>query len=169
VVRVVDAPALHDQHVTAPVARQQLDRLQRSSRRATGSRAVLAALELETHVRRLEEAEHGAGRARAELVEVRTAPHPRSLGMTPLPGRDEVAPVRACADLSGMLGIFRPLRQELRAAAAEPDIDAVADLELDELARDVGNPAALASAGSIESSSQSRCGGVACRMRGLRG
>ncbi len=57
--------------------------------------------------------------------------------MAPLPRRDEVATVRARADHAGVLGILRPLRQELRAAAAERDVDAVADLELDELARDV--------------------------------
>jgi hypothetical protein len=94
-------------------------------------------------VRRLEEPEDLRGLREVERAELRAVPDVGASRARALPLGSEVAAVGAPAVLIGIFGVARRRGQEVCAAAAERDVDAVARFQLDELRRDV----ALARAG----------------------
>jgi hypothetical protein len=100
-------------------------------------------------VARVEQAEQAARLREVEALELRAIPDVGAARVALLPLGREVAAVRPLAALPGLLGV-RPLgRQELRAAAAEHHLDAVATCELDQLTRDVGDAGGLRLVGQI--------------------
>ena len=138
VVRVVDAARLDHQHEALRRARQHAQRGGRHLAERRLAAAVGGAVGLVLHVARVEEAEETLRLREVERLELRAAPHVGAARVPLLPLGGEVAAVLAQAAELGLLGVALRRRQELRAAAAEHDLDAVAGAELDELARDVG-------------------------------
>lgn len=143
VVAVIGATALDEQHVPSVVAGEPVDRRggHLGQRRFAGG--VLRALGLEAHVRGLEQAQDLPRRAQIERGELAPAPHEGASGPRGLPRRGEIPAVGAPPAHPRILRIGRARGKELRAPAAERDVDPVSGREFDELARDI----ALASRG----------------------
>ena len=134
-VAVVDAAALHHQEVPFWIAREDLERLQRHLGQRGLVGRVAGAVDLELHVRGLEQAQQVVRLAGG--VELLAVPHVGRPGAPRDPLGGEVATVEAGAASFRVLGIRSRDGKEVHPSSAEHHLEPVAVGELDQLSGDI--------------------------------